>query len=404
MAAEEEHLRESKALYFAGASQSVPDTIIDRFTSTMAVTVGSNVAESGLINGGRQLALTLPQVVFGGIADRIGKRKLIIVGRVLCGVSFAALAFVDTPFWLLAMVVAVSVSIAMAQPAWGSLVGDYAGELRRGTIIGRINSVAQIGGLAAMVAALVTTLSQTAPMSVASFTPLLLLASTSSFASAYLISLTEERPPTGGSRRSLDFVSLFGDKNLRRFLIVSFVFGFGAATASPFFSYITVGKLKMSIWQIAASAVANLTCSVVSQRVLGRIMDRVGRRPVIVFSRVGMAASTVVYALATDWWQIVAIEAFVGIELAAWACGQSTYIIDIAPARLRATYLAASMTAVGASNFLGSYIMGALTKGFIASTDYAAISMALLFTAFLRFTTGFLFLTVRESKPASQAR
>lgn len=401
MGADEEHLKESKALYLAGASQSIPDTIIDRFTSTMAVAVGSNVAESGLINGARQLALTLPQVVFGGIADQIGKKKMIIAGRILCGVSFAILAFVGTPFWLLAMIVAVSTSIAMAQPAWGSLVGDYAGELRRGTIIGRINSVAQLGGFAAMITALLITLNQSGPMSMASFTPLLLIASASSFSSAFLISLTEERPPTAVKRRSFDFGSLLADRYLRRFLIVSFVFGFGAATASPFFSYITVGKLKMNIWMIASSAAANLALSVLSQRVFGRIIDRVGRRPVMVFSRVGMAASTLVYAFATDWWQIVAVEAFVGIELAAWACGQATYIIDIAPQRLRATYLAASMTAMGVSNFLGSYIMGTITKGFIASTDYAAISLALIFTAVLRFTFGFLFLTVRESKPTS---
>jgi MFS transporter, DHA1 family, multidrug resistance protein len=401
MAREEEHLEESKVLYLAGASQSIPDTIIDRFTGTIAVAVGANVAESGLINGGRPLALTLPQVIFGGFADQLGKRKIIIAGRVLSGLLLAVLAFVGTPFWLLVLVLAVSVAIAMAQPAWGSLVADYAGELRRGTIIGRINSVAQIGGLSAMVIALLLTLNQTGPMNMASFTPLLLFASASSFASAILISHTEEKASIGEKRRSLDFGSLFGDKDLRRFLIISFVFGFGAATASPFFSYITVGKLHMTVWQIAATATANLACNVVGQRVFGRIMDKVGRRPVIVFSRVGMAASTLVYALATDWVQIVAIEAFVGIELAAWACGQSTYIIDIAPNRLRATYLAASVTATGVSNFLGSYIMGLATKGFIASTDYAAISLALLFTAVLRFSFGFLFLTVRESKPTS---
>ena len=375
MAREEEHLKESNALYLAGASQSFPDTIIDRFTSTIAVAVGANVAESGLINGGRQLALTLPQVLFGGLADQLGKKRIIIAGRVLCGLLLAILAFVGTPLWLLVLVLAVSASIAMAQPAWGSLVADYAGELRRGTIIGRINSVAQIGGLSAMVIALLITFYQTGRMSMASFTPLLLLASASSFASAILISLTERAR--------------------------CFVFGFGAATASPFFSYITVGKLGMSIWQIAASAAANLAFNVIGQRVFGRIIDKVGRRPVIVFSRVGMAASTLVYAFATNWVQIVAVEAFVGIELAAWACGQSTFIIDIAPSKLRATYLAASMTAVGVSNFLGSYIMGTLSKGFIMSTDYAAISLVLLFTAALRFTIGFAFLTMRESKPVS---
>ena len=398
MAEREEHLEESGALYLAGASQSIPDTIIDRFVGTIAVAMGSNVAESGLINGGRQMAMTLPQVFFGGLADRFGKRKIIIAGRVLCGVAFAALAFVDTPLWLLVVVVAVSVAAAMATPAWGSLVGDYAGESRRGEIIGRISSVAQIGGFAAMVAAIAITFGQTGPMKMASFTPLLLLAAASSFVSAFLISLTRESPARGGGR-SFDFGSLMSDKELRRFLIVTFIFSVGAATATPFFSYITVGKLGMSIWQIATAAAANLACNVIAQRVLGKVMDSIGRRPIIVFSRVGMALSTVVYAFATNWLHVVAVEAFVGVELAAWACGQSTYIIDIAPPRMRATYLAASMTSYGVATFLGSYVMGILTWGFIASTDYAAISLALLFTAVLRFSLGFLFLTARESKP-----
>ncbi|MFA5869291.1 MAG: MFS transporter [Candidatus Bathyarchaeia archaeon] len=396
----EERLRDSRALYLTGAAQSVSDTIIDRFTGTIAVAAGATVAESGLINGGKQLALTLPQVLFGGLADSLGKRKIIVAGRVLCGAALAALAFFNAPIYLLALVIAVCVAISIATPAWGSLIGDYAGELRRGTIIGRINSVAQVGGLAAMVVALLITLSQTGPMSVSSFTPLLILASASSFASAILVSFAEEKPPSGGRRR-FEFAALMGDEDLKRFLIISFVFGAGAATASPFFSYITVGKLKMSIWMIAATAVANLACNVVGQRVFGRVLDRVGRRPVIVFSRVIMASSTIVYAFATSWLHIVAIEALVGVALAAWSCGQSTYIIDIAPPRLRATYLAASMTAVGVSNFLGSYAMGTLTQGYIASTDYSAISMALVFTAVLRFTLGFLFLTIRESKPGA---
>ena len=76
-------------------------------------------------------------------------------------------------------------------------------------------------------------------------------------------------------------------------------------------------------------------------------------------------------------------------------------MIDLAPPKLRATYLAASMTAVGVSNFLGSYVMGTITQGYISATDYSAISTALLFTAVLRFTLGFLFLTTKESKPTA---
>lgn len=400
MGEEKERLRDSRALYLTGAAQSVSDTIIDRFTGTLAVAAGATVAESGLINGGKQLALTLPQVIFGSFADSFGKKRIIIAGRILCGVVLTALAFVNAPIYLFALIIAVCVAISMATPAWGSLIGDYAGELRRGTIIGRINSVTQIGGFTAMIVALIITFNQTGPMTMSSFTPLLLLASASSFISAILVSFTKEKPPAGG-RRHFEFAALVEDKDLRRFLTVSFIFGVGAATSMPFFSYITVGKLNMSIWQIAATAVANLAFNVVSQRMFGRILDRVGRRPVIVFSRVAMVSSCLVYAFATSWLHIVAVEAFIGVALAAWSSGQSTYIIDLAPQKLRATYLAASMTAVGVSNFLGSYVMGTLSQGYIAATGYAGISMALIFAGVLRFFLGFLFLTTRESKPGA---
>jgi MFS family permease len=393
----EEELKGSRALYLSGATQSVSDTIIDRFTGTIAVAAGATVAESGLINGGKQLALNLPQVIFGGLADSIGKKRVIIAGRLLGGVALSALAFVDAPLTLLVFIIAVSVTISMVTPAWGSLLGDYAGESRRGTIIGRINSVSQVGGLTAMVIALISTINQASPVSMTSFKPFLLLASASSFLSAILVSFTSERPPTTRQGK-FDFSALMGDKRLRRFLLLCFIFGVGASTAMPFSSYITVGKLRMTLWQVSATAVANLACNVLSQRALGRTLDRLGRRPVLVFSRVAMASSCFVYAFATSWLHILAVEAFIGIALAAWSSGQSTYMIDLAPSKLRATYLAASMTAVGVSNFLGSYVMGSLSQGYIAATGYTGISMALILAGFLRFTLGFLFLTASEAK------
>ena len=39
----EEDLKDSRALYLTGATQSVSDTIIDRFTGTIAVAAGATV-------------------------------------------------------------------------------------------------------------------------------------------------------------------------------------------------------------------------------------------------------------------------------------------------------------------------------------------------------------------------
>ena len=400
MAGEEEKLETTTALYLTGAAQSVSDTIIDRFTGTLAVAAGASVVEAGLINGGRQLGLNLPQVFFGGLADTFGKRRVIAVGRLLNCVALAAMVFVDSPGWLLPLIIAVSIATSMAVPSWGSLLADYAGSAQRGTIIGRINSIAQFGGFVAMVIAFALTFSQTVPISKSSFNLLLVVASVASFVSAVLVGFTKENPPQE-DRTGLELQLLLGDPRLKRFLVLSFVFGVGAAVAMPFFSFITVGKLHMTVWQVALSAVANLACNVGSQRMIGRVMDRVGRRPVIAFSRVATASSCFVYAVASDWLQIVVVEAFIGVALAAWLSGQSTYIIDLAPQRLRATYLAASMTVVGVSTFLGSYTTGALAQVYLVGMGYEGISIGLMIAGVLRFGLGLLFLIMYESKPGN---
>ena len=400
MSGEEEQLETTSTLLLTGASQSISDTIIDRFTGAIAVAAGATVAESGLINGGRQLGLNLPQVLFGGLADTFGKRRVIAGGRLLSSLTLAAMVFVNAPGWLLPLIIATSICTSMVIPSWGSLLGDYSGSTKRGTVITRINSVAQAGGFAAMVIAFAVTFTQTGPMTKSSFNLLLAIASVASFVSAILVGYTKENSPRK-DRTGFELGLLFSDIRLRRFLILSFIFGIGASVAMPFFSFITVGKLHMAVWQIALSAVANLACNMLSQRLIGRVMDRIGRRPVIIFSRVATASSCFVYAFATDWLQIVAVEAFIGVALAAWLSGQSTYILDLAPQRLRATYLAMSMTAVGVSTFIGSYTTGALAQSYLAGLGYEGISLGLLVGGVLRFTLGLLFLTSYETKPTN---
>ena len=134
MVGEPERLGESPALYAAGAAQFFPDTVMDRFTSTLVVAAGASVSDSGLINGCKQLFLTLPQLAFGRVSDSVGKRRIIVAGRTVNGISLAALALIDAPSSLLPLIIAVNISIAICTPAWGSLLGDYASGDRKSVV------------------------------------------------------------------------------------------------------------------------------------------------------------------------------------------------------------------------------------------------------------------------------
>ena len=88
-------------------------------------------------------------------------------------------------------------------------------------------------------------------------------------------------------------------------------------------------------------------------------------------------------------------ELFLGIGMAAWQSSESTYIIDLAPGDLRATYLASSTAAFGLASFIGSNLGGAIVDGFFNGME--GLNMGLYISSVLRLAAGLAFLTMTES-------
>ena len=76
---------------------------------------------------------------------------------------------------------------------------------------------------------------------------------------------------------------------------------------------------------------------------------------------------------------------------------ESTYVIDLAPKDLRATYLASSTTAFGLATFIGSNISGYVVETFFTSAGFAGLNMGLYISSILRLFSGLGYLTIRES-------
>jgi MFS family permease len=396
--AREEPLRISRLLILTGGFQIFADQLYNRFIQLLAIAVGATVDQLGILNAAKSVASNILQVFFGRMADRYGKRRFIAVGRFLNGVILAAVIFIAAPEWLIPLIVLCSIFVSMALPSWNSLVGDYAPEGRRGEIIGRINSLAQIGGLTAMLIALAISLTQSGPSTRASYMPVMAMASGANFLSSALVMFTKEKHHTQVTN-ALNFSKLLGDFRLRRYLILNTSYGIGMAFAWPLFPFIITEKLGMPVWQVAILAITETGVNIVTQRFAGKIMDRTGRRRVIIFSRVIMALAPLSYALATSWLHIVIAEVFLGMGMGAWMSSESTYVIDLAPGELRATYLAASATAFGLASFVGSLAGSFVTEHVLTSGGFEAINTGLLISAVLRLVLGFAYLSAYESRP-----
>ena len=394
---EERALQPSKALYGTGVAGSFADSLSNRYISLLAVAVGVTVSQMSWLRAAESLSRHIFQFVWGRLVDRHGKRRFILAGRVLNGALIAALIFIRAPGWLIPLVVGIAICWSLASPAWSSLMGDYTTSSTRGEVIGQISSLSQAGGVAAMVISLLISLNQPEETTPESFTIILAMAAVMSIASGLLSIFAEEKPPAPSGER-LDLSKLMGDKRYVRYLAINMVYGLSMSFAWPLFPFIVVDKLGMKIWQIAAYSICSAVFAMISQRRLGRLMDRIGRRPVVVFSRLSMVAAPLVYALAGDWTHILVAEAMLGVGMGAWMSSGPTYIMDMAPLEMRATYIAANTAVFGVSSFIGNLAGGYVTDNFLAAGGgFAGIQMGLLISSILRLITGLLYILIYET-------
>ena len=177
--------------------------------------------------------------------------------------------------------------------------------------------------------------------------------------------------------------------------MLNFFYGISMSFAWPFFPLVITQRLKMKIWQISTLSIGGALMNTLSQRRMGGFMDRIGRRPIVVFSRVLMTIAPAAYALAGQWWHVAIAEMFLGLGMAAWQSSESTYIIDLAPGELRATYLASSTAAFGLASFIGSNLGSTIVDTFFHGME--GLNQGLFISSALRLVAGLAYLTMTES-------
>ena len=394
MSDEETPLQTNKILMATGFAQMFTDSLNNRFNNLLVAAAGASVHQMGFLQGAKSLSTNLFQIVFGRLADKYGKKKFVATGRILNSLAIAGLLFFDQPDPLIWLVIFSSFFNSMSLPTWNSLLGDYTTDSTRGKVIGLINSISQLGSFFAMIIAFALTFNQVGDTTPESYRLVFMLAAATSLLSGVMVLFTTEKPPRG-VHKSLQLNRLIADPRLKKYLLLNFFYGIAMSFAWPFFPLVITNRLKMKVWQISTFSLVSAMMNVLTQRRMGTFMDNIGRRPIVVFSRVMMAVAPLAYALATQWWHIAVAELFLGVGMAAWQSSESTYIIDLAPGDLRATYLASSTAAFGIASFLGSNLGGTIVDTFFNGME--GLNQGLFISSALRLVAGLAYLTMTES-------
>lgn len=148
--------------------------------------------------------------------------------------------------------------------------------------------------------------------------------------------------------------------------------GFGIVLPQlPFY----VRELGASGIGVGATLTAYSGAQFIASPILGRLSDRVGRRPVILFSLLGTAISLTVSGFAAALWLLIASRALAGLFGGSVGPAQA-YIADSTTPRQRARYMGGIGAAIGLGLVVGPAIGAVLSPLGFGTAAFAAAGLA----------------------------
>ncbi len=257
---------------------------------------------------------------------------------------------------VLGLLVVFSLARGVSSVAAKDVMGKTVSKTRRGTLTGYATA---LSGLATMAAGAWLQWRGGAPDDPAGVVGLLLLAGGLWLLGAALFAGLREQPgaTSGGGNAGRDALAslsiLATDRPFRRFVVTRALL-VSTALLVPFYALLAREVSDAGVGGLGALLVAAGVASTVSSGFWGRMSDR-SSREVLRLAATGaglLSLGVAAWQLAGAPWlpaELVLVAAFflIGIAHAGVRIGRKTYLVDMATAETRATYVAVSNTAIG---------------------------------------------------------
>jgi hypothetical protein len=355
----------------------------------LLVAAGAPAFFVGLLVPVRESLSLLPQLFIAAAIRARAVRKWFWVGgsivQALCVMAMAASALwlegAAAGWSVLGLLVVFSLARGVSAVAAKDVMGKTVSKTRRGTLTGYATSLA---GVVTIAAGAWLQWRGGAPEGAGGAVGLLLLAGGLWLLGAGLYAGLREQPgaTSGGGnagREAIRSLSILAtDKPFRRFVITRALL-VSTALLVPFYAALAREVSDAGIGGLGALLVAAGVASTVSSGFWGRLSDR-SSREVLRLAATGAG----LLSLGVAAWQmagapllpaeLVIIAAFflIGIAHAGIRIGRKTYLVDMATAETRATYVAVSNTAIGVVLLAGGVF------GFVAAAIGTAPTIGLL--------------------------
>lgn len=404
--------------YILGSGYYIGVVIFDNLVQYLAIMLGSAGVIQGFLTSFRQFGTAFLNPLWGYLSDRFDRRWFLFLANIILSlISFIIPYSKSATFVLILVVIQTLFGVVMFTPSWLGYLGDHTEIKTRGEMIGKISSlITWIGNMTFLITAILMDIVDPGRNNISTFViPFYLSGFGFLFAAIISIILPKDKKE---SKLNLDynnnlecemnhnseslFQSIKSSSPFKKMIVAEFIFSIAWGSAWPIFPYVTF-NLTETWLEIGMLAFAIGLSVAISQRMGGFIVDKVGRRKVIIWSRLFLVAPPFISILAItteDIFWLYFMNILVGLTIGGASIAIQTLVLDSAPEDKKATFISIQIMAFGLGSFIGSTLVGIvleITLGNVQpSLDYL-INIFLIITI-LRFLAWFSYLFIEDTK------
>jgi len=338
------------------------------FMDVYAIRLGASSSDMGWFQSVIHLSSNVFQVPWGKLTDRVGRKvPFLVVGGLISAVLWLPMLFVLSAKQLILLMAIQAIIGSMTIPAWAALIGKMASVSTRGVATASINLWATIGSLCSTLLSGYIMITLSGGVHQIFFIPFLIAAFCGIVAS-FMSLLIRERPRPIKKGGSAIFGILDVAKQIKqapdfsRYCLLTVVVEFFLSLSWPLFSITRIRILGLSLFEIALLQVTVMLFTVVFQLWSGKLVDRVGRKPLILASRIPLIFVPITYAFAPNVYYLLLIHGIIGVCQAFWNTASLAYLLDVTHESHRGSFVAFYNLTIGITAFAGSLTSGYLSE------------------------------------------
>ena len=367
------------------------------FVGVYGVFLGASPAEMGFLQSTSTSVSNGGQILWGRISDRVGRRlPFLIMGSISLAALWFMMPYVANPVNLIIVYSLISLFGAMITVNWFAFIADSVDQQRRGRFLSLINNLSSVGTIISILAmSLFFGGSAIHDLAIP-----FMAASASYLISTVLLfrgrEVKNKAQKITGMKETIR--EMRSDRTFSRYFFATTVQAYFWSMAWPMFPMTIVAVMRFNVTQIAYLTVASLSITVIGQYLMGRIVDRFNRVPLIFINRMMLCVIPLMYGFFQNLPEFLVMEIYSGFVGAIQTVVMTSYLLDISPARSRAQYIS---TINGLNGVV--YLFGALSGGFLLQFlvgSYAlrtALMIAYIIVFAGRLASSFLFLRLEEA-------